>query len=420
MRAGRQPTARETFDLYDTNRDGVLDQREIAAMIDAIGYEVDSSYVGGVMGIFGQFDGDGNGSIDMTEFQSLWEHLGGAPFAPAAAPAPARSPVASMFNTRSTSPLVTQSAQTAVAQSSVAVAQSQAGVSRYTAAVPGPASSVSAAPVPVEDLAREEERAAVAIQSRVRGRSARKSSRGRPVVRRSKSRAEPPSALASQQVAGASSSSSSSSSASLSDADKQAILDKLHTVRHEMQTDDPRSQAMVVPSAQTRHPKEGHPVVVTDETSVHFGKVGRLVSETPSRQFAIVQFEGEDKTCPVKTESLRDHSGSPISGAGSAADTYGSRRMLTDSTRQGRQVDTAALAQVSEGDAVEVTDPTSAFFGQVGQIVSTTPSKEFLCVRFDGEEKPRPLRAEAVRLLLQRESSYSTREKFAERSRKMR
>ena len=84
----------DVFNVYDINRDGVLDQREVAAMFDAIGYEVDSSYVGGVMDIFGQFDGDGNGSIHMTEFQSLWEHLGGAPFAPADAPVEAPEPTA--------------------------------------------------------------------------------------------------------------------------------------------------------------------------------------------------------------------------------------------------------------------------------------------------------------------------------------
>eukprot|EP01048_Picozoa_sp_COSAG05_P030153 COSAG05_NODE_10321_length_571_cov_1.828390_1_plen_111_part_00 len=50
---GGPQTARAVFDKYDTNRDGVLDQDEVAAMIDSIGYEVDASYVGGVMEIFG-------------------------------------------------------------------------------------------------------------------------------------------------------------------------------------------------------------------------------------------------------------------------------------------------------------------------------------------------------------------------------
>eukprot|EP01043_Picozoa_sp_COSAG02_P114975 COSAG02_NODE_51310_length_315_cov_0.472222_1_plen_34_part_10 len=34
-------------------------------MIDDIGYEVDEQYVGLVMGIFGKFDADGNGTIDV-------------------------------------------------------------------------------------------------------------------------------------------------------------------------------------------------------------------------------------------------------------------------------------------------------------------------------------------------------------------
>ena len=70
-------SARAVFDKYDTNRDGVLDQDEVAAMIDSIGYEVDASYVGGVMEIFGKFDTDHNGTIELAEFPQLWEHLGG-------------------------------------------------------------------------------------------------------------------------------------------------------------------------------------------------------------------------------------------------------------------------------------------------------------------------------------------------------
>ena len=94
----------QVFDKYDRNRDGVLDADEVTAMIDDIGYEVDPSYVGGVMRIFGRFDIDGGGTIDMSEFPALWEHLGGPPLAaeappPAAAlPAAAPSAAAQVFN----------------------------------------------------------------------------------------------------------------------------------------------------------------------------------------------------------------------------------------------------------------------------------------------------------------------------------
>ena len=74
-------SARALFDQYDTNRDGVLDQAEVAAMIEAIGYEVDASYVGGVMDIFGRFDTDNGGTIDLSEFSRLWAHLGQGPLA---------------------------------------------------------------------------------------------------------------------------------------------------------------------------------------------------------------------------------------------------------------------------------------------------------------------------------------------------
>ena len=78
---GDTRTTRSVFELYDTNGDGVLDRDEVTAMIDAIGYEVDSSYVGGVLEIFGKFDTDSDGTIDLTEFPRLWEHLGGDPLA---------------------------------------------------------------------------------------------------------------------------------------------------------------------------------------------------------------------------------------------------------------------------------------------------------------------------------------------------
>jgi hypothetical protein len=54
----------------------MLDQAEVAAMIDELGYDVDANYVDGVMGLFGEFDRDQNGTIEPAEFNRLWTHLG--------------------------------------------------------------------------------------------------------------------------------------------------------------------------------------------------------------------------------------------------------------------------------------------------------------------------------------------------------
>ena len=65
------------FDRFDLNKDGLLDQREVGAMVDSLGYDVDAGYVGGLMGLFGNFDHDASGSIEVGEFNSLWVQLGG-------------------------------------------------------------------------------------------------------------------------------------------------------------------------------------------------------------------------------------------------------------------------------------------------------------------------------------------------------
>eukprot|EP01050_Picozoa_sp_SAG11_P030772 SAG11_NODE_9254_length_928_cov_1.086852_1_plen_221_part_01 len=66
----------EAFAHYDTNKDGALDESEVTALIADIGYEVDPSYVGGVMGMFGRFDENHDGTISVDEFGALWEQLG--------------------------------------------------------------------------------------------------------------------------------------------------------------------------------------------------------------------------------------------------------------------------------------------------------------------------------------------------------
>jgi Ca2+-binding EF-hand superfamily protein len=82
----------EVFARYDRNRDGMLDQAEVAAMIDELGYDVDANYVDGVMGLFGKFDRDQSGGVEVDEFAALWAHLGGPPLADASPPAPTPAP----------------------------------------------------------------------------------------------------------------------------------------------------------------------------------------------------------------------------------------------------------------------------------------------------------------------------------------
>ena len=393
---------RDTFNKYDTNRDGVLDSYEVQAMIDDIGYEVDAQYVGGVMGIFGQFDSDGNGSIDIKEFEALWNHLGGAPLAASpAVPSVGAAQRQQQYQHRQV-PYRQQQQQ-----------QQEEEEHRHHRQVPAPAGAVAApacvqVPVPVEELARQEERAAVAIQSRVRQRTAQKKARAarkRPVVHPSatkslsrSSRAKSP--LRSERDAEPLNGGANDRT-TLSDADRKEIRQAVQRVRQQ-QAADARSQPLSdVPSQTTKHPREGYPVVVVDELSVHCGKFGRLVSETPSKQFAIVQFEGDLKTFPVKTNSLRAQSGAPLFNSGAAGADIAQRSLTNHQQEQHswRQQPYHSAAHVVVGDAVEVVDMTSPYYGEVGEVVSTTPSGEFLCVRLSGQVKPRPLRADAVLVL---------------------
>ena len=44
-------------------------------MLDAVGYEADDSYITQAVRMFGTFDADGNGALDMQEFSRLAERL---------------------------------------------------------------------------------------------------------------------------------------------------------------------------------------------------------------------------------------------------------------------------------------------------------------------------------------------------------
>ena len=74
-------------------------------------------------------------------------------------------------------------------------------------------------------------------------------------------------------------------------------MDKVQAVRSRAVVDDRRSQALV-PLPAARVPSVE--VVVQEPGSQYDGKVGRLVSETPSRQFALVQFVGERTPRPIR------------------------------------------------------------------------------------------------------------------------
>ena len=47
------------------------DAAAVAAMIDDIGYDVDHNYIAGTVEIFGQFDADGNGSLNLNEYEAF-------------------------------------------------------------------------------------------------------------------------------------------------------------------------------------------------------------------------------------------------------------------------------------------------------------------------------------------------------------
>ena len=89
------------FAKYNRNGDGMLDLQEIDALLEDAKFDVDASYVNGLAGMFGKWDADGSGGIELAEFRELWAQLdlGGmlraAKAAAAAAPAGANYPIAS-------------------------------------------------------------------------------------------------------------------------------------------------------------------------------------------------------------------------------------------------------------------------------------------------------------------------------------
>ena len=65
------------FKQYDVNHNGKLAHYEVHQICVDLGYDVDATYVQGVMDQFANFDQDGNGQIELVEFTALWDYLGG-------------------------------------------------------------------------------------------------------------------------------------------------------------------------------------------------------------------------------------------------------------------------------------------------------------------------------------------------------
>lgn len=67
----------DLFSTHDLNGDGKLSQYEVQQMMLSMGYKAEESYVQQTMERFGQYDHNGDNSIDLDEFAQLWQHLGG-------------------------------------------------------------------------------------------------------------------------------------------------------------------------------------------------------------------------------------------------------------------------------------------------------------------------------------------------------
>ena len=68
--------AAEAFAKYNGNGDDMLSLDELQVMLTDVWFEVDDSYVDGLAGMFGTWDADGSGGIELPEFRVLWEQLG--------------------------------------------------------------------------------------------------------------------------------------------------------------------------------------------------------------------------------------------------------------------------------------------------------------------------------------------------------
>ena len=63
------------FAKYNRNGDGLLDLDEIRVLLEDAKFQVDDQYVNGIADMFGQWDTDGSGGVELGEFRQLWAQL---------------------------------------------------------------------------------------------------------------------------------------------------------------------------------------------------------------------------------------------------------------------------------------------------------------------------------------------------------
>ena len=339
-------SARAVFDKYDTNRDGVLDQDEVAAMIDSIGYEVDASYVGGVMEIFGKFDTDRNGTIELAEFPQLWEHLGGEALVMEQEAIPESLPVVSKAATIDGSKL------------------SMGSSSAAHGAVHMPDSGSPPAFAETTELGVNQ------------GAFDDKQHSSQPLDQTE------PQPVSSAQVA-----------RNISQDERHRMVNRLRTFRRE------QARVIAPPALPDKtHKSSELAVVVSHSASPRHGQLGRCISRTSSKRFAIVQFDGELGARPVKEQLIRAYHPEEAAAQKASSTPLAAQLALTSpsSDTASSAVAEHSVAALAEGDLVQVVDKQSPLFGERGWIVSLTPSGSFLVVKFPAAERPRPLRSEAV------------------------
>lgn len=207
------------------------------------------------MDIFGQFDENSNGTVELSEFSKLWAHLGAEPLEEARMHAhqevitPSEAVHGNEKRVVNPSVLV----ETPHARDAVVVTLPRPSVA--TAAGGGPG-----APSQVE---RDNQFARTATTSQ-------ESDVGE-----------------------------ARTVASISSVEREQMVKRLGLFRRE------QARAVAPPPLLTQRPNVHFPILVSDEASLHYGKAGQCVGHTSSNRFAIVQFGGEK--VPIKENSICGH-----------------------------------------------------------------------------------------------------------------